>query len=278
MNILVTNDDGYRAPGLQVLVDLLRPLGKLTVVAPKYHQSGMSMAVSLGFKPVAIKQISDTPEESWWYVDATPASCVKWALDELYPQDTPPDLVVSGINHGANTASAALYSGTLGACKEAALAGVPAVGVSLDNLSINADFTPVKEGLIDLLKKLKDNYSSRFGAYYNINFPDIPYSQVKGVKLCHQGIEHWEKEFRPYDERMFHMMGINPADLGVTSFPRVEEGEKVYMMAGDLVDDANNVEPSDHHYVTKGYITVTAHNIDTTDYCDLERLSSLNIF
>ncbi len=275
MKILVTNDDGYKAPGLQVLVDLLRPLGDLVVVAPKYHQSGMSMAVSMGMKPIAVKQLTDDPRESWWYVDATPSSCVKWALDEIYT-DCKPDLLLSGINHGANTASAALYSGTLGAAREAALAGVPAIGVSLDDMSFNADFTPVKELFIPILEKLLENYSTRYGAFYNINFPNLPVGEIKGVKACHQGIQHWLKEFRPYDDGIFRRLGINPLDMGITYMPRREEGESVYMMAGDLVGDEMNTPGADHLELQDGYVSISVHNIDSTDYNELYRLAKID--
>lgn len=274
MKILLTNDDGYRAPGLQVLVDLLRPLGDLTIVAPKYHQSGMSMAVSMGMKPIAVKHISDNPHESWWYVDATPASCVKWAVDEIFTE-TLPDVLVSGINHGANTASAELYSGTLGAAKEAALAGIPAIGVSLDDMSFNCDFSVVKELFVPLFRKLMDNYCRRFGVFYNVNFPAVPASKIEGVSICHQGIQRWIREFTPYDDSIFRRLGISPLDMGLTYMPKAEEGEKVYMMVGDLIDDPHNFEPADHHELAKNRITISAHSLDSTDYAELERLSKI---
>lgn len=275
MRILLTNDDGYRAPGLQALADLMRPYGELTIVAPKYHQSGMSMAVTMGMKPIAVKHVSERPRESWWYVDASPASCVKWALDEVMA-DNLPDLVVSGINHGANTASAALYSGTLGGVREAVLAGIPSIGVSLDNMAFNADFSNVKELFDPVFKTLYEHYSDRFGVFYNINFPDIPASEVKGVRICHQGIQHWVKEFLPYDNGIFRRMGVSPLDMGITHMPPVEEGEKIYMMAGEVRDDDRNVEPADHREIAKGYITVSAHNLDSSDYPEIERLSEID--
>ena len=275
MKILLTNDDGYRAPGLQILVDLMRPLGDLTVVAPKYHQSGMSMAISMGMKPIAVKQLSDAPRESWWYVDGTPASCVKYALDEIY-RDSPPDICISGINHGANTASAALYSGTLGGAREAALAGVPAVGVSLDDMSFTADFTVVKELFIPVLQQLMGACSKRFGVYYNINFPNLPASAIKGVSICHQGILHWVREFQPYDYGMFRRLGISPTDMGITYMPKAEEGETVYMMAGVVSDDDRNTGNADHRELEKGYVSISAHTIDSTDYQELECLSKID--
>ena len=277
MRILITNDDGYTAKGLKSLVESLREFGDLTVVAPKYHQSGMSMAVSMGLKPVAVKKLSESEHERWWYVDGTPSSCVKFALDELYYPEVP-DVVVSGINHGANAASAVLYSGTVGAAQEAALAGIPTIAVSLDDLHPQADFSTVIKLLPGICRKLAAHRSRKFGILYNINFPNLPAEQIKGIRLCHQGIIHWEKEFKPYDANLFAKFGLTPADMGVLYMPEVEKGETVLLMAGEVSDDKRNIPPADHHQLAKGYITIVPHSIDTTDYEELARLRRLEVF
>lgn len=274
MKILITNDDGYNSGGIQALVRLMKPFGELTVIAPKYHQSAMSTAVTMGLKPIAVKHLGIKDGVSWWYLDGTPASCVKFAIDEVF-KDGKPDLVVSGINHGVNTASAAIYSATLGAAEEAALAGIPSVGVSLDNLSRKADFSVVEELFPALLQRILSAPGHRFGTYYNVNFPYLPAQEIKGVRVCHQGINHWEREFRDYEYGIFERLDIKPEDMGIIAMPEVEEGEKVYIMAGDIVDNGNNVEPADHHLVAEGYITIVAHKIDSTDY---ERIAELEQF
>ena len=135
MKILITNDDGYDAKGLLTLVSVLRRYGDLTVVAPKCPQSGMSMAVTMGYKPIAVKHMDSKPGEDWWYLDGTPASCIKFGIDNvLFPER--PDLVVSGVNHGSNAATASIYSGTIGAAMEGAVNGIPAIGVSLDTFRL----------------------------------------------------------------------------------------------------------------------------------------------
>ena len=154
MQILITNDDGYQAKGIGVLVEIMKEFGDVTVIAPKRHQSGMSMAVSLGLKPIAYRNFghfnpnpfTGGAEDSavWSYIDATPASCVKFGLNNVFPEKFP-DVVVSGINHGSNAATASCYSGTLGAAEEAALNGIPAIGVSLDTIHPGADFSAVRE-------------------------------------------------------------------------------------------------------------------------------------
>ena len=124
MKILVTNDDGYTAKGLHTLVETLLPYGEITVVAPKKPQSGMSMAVSMGLRPIAVRRLGKAEDADWWYLDGTPASCIKFGIDNIFHPQMP-DLVVSGINHGSNAATAALYSGTLGAAMEGAVNGIP---------------------------------------------------------------------------------------------------------------------------------------------------------
>ncbi|MEE0234744.1 MAG: 5'/3'-nucleotidase SurE, partial [Bacteroidales bacterium] len=178
MRILITNDDGYQAKGIKVLAEIMKKFGEVTVIAPKSHQSGMSMAVSLGFKQIAHRnfgyndpnphkasvEVEGNPVE-WHYVDATPASCVKFGLNTMFLGNYP-DVVVSGINHGSNAATASCYSGTLGAAAEAALNGIPAIGVSLDTLHPDADFSAVEKYFGDIFEKLMAELPHKHGIYY----------------------------------------------------------------------------------------------------------------
>ena len=226
MRILITNDDGYEAKGIKVLADIMSRFGEVTVIAPKKHQSGMSMALSLGFKQIAHKDMGN----GWHYVDATPASCVKFGLNTMFLNDFP-DVVVSGINHGSNASVASCYSGTLGAAAEAALNGIPAIGVSLDSLHPNPDFSGVSRYFGEIFAKLMDNYPDKYG--------------------------------------------ITPEMVGQSSNPVIEEGEDLYMMVGEFQDDPHNTPDADHRLVQDGYISVVAHNVDCTDYLELERLRNI---
>ena len=145
MNILITNDDGYTAKGINVLARIMCQFGNVTVIAPKSHQSGMSMAVSLGLKQIAYKELPEMKPGKWSYLDATPASCVKFGLNVPFI-DRFPDVVVSGINHGSNAATAACYSGTLGAAAEAALNGIRIfpTDTAFISMSIFPTFRPMK--------------------------------------------------------------------------------------------------------------------------------------
>lgn len=267
MHILITNDDGYEAKGIKVLAGIMSKFGKVTVIAPKKHQSGMSMAVSLGFKQIAHKDLGN----GWHYVDATPASCVKFGLNTMFLNENP-DVVVSGINHGSNASTAACYSGTLGAAEEAALNGIPAIGVSLDTLHPDADFSGVEKYFGDIFSRIMEDYPDRYGVFYNVNFPDIPSSEIKGVRVGSQGMGKWIKEFKEWDISHYAKYGITPEMLGQSSNPVLEEGEDLYMMVGEFLDDPRNPDDADHHIVSDGYISIVAHNVDCTDYKEIERL------
>ena len=193
MKILLTNDDGYMAKGIAVMASILKESGDVTVLAPKSPQSGMSMAVSMGGRPLAYRNMGMKDGVKWSYLDATPASCVKLALNTVFSEEKP-DVVVSGINHGTNAASAVCYSGTLGAAAEAALCGIPAIGVSLDTCDPDADFTSVEKYFPEIFRKLLGNQPERPGIYYNINFPENGMA-VRGVRIAVPQLPDREKNF-----------------------------------------------------------------------------------
>ena len=272
MRILITNDDGYQAKGIKVISEVMKEFGEVTVIAPKYHQSGMSTAVSIGFKQIRHKELGD----GWHYVDATPASCVKFGLNTIF-KDNFPDVVISGINHGSNAATASCYSGTLGAALEASLNGIPAIGVSLDAFHLDADFDGVKKHFGKIFQTIMKDYPSKYGVYYNVNFPDIPADQIKGVRAGTQGKGRWIKEFQAWDLEYYAKYGITPEALGQSSNPVLEEGEDLYMMVGEFLDDPRNTDTADHRLVAEGYISVVAHNVDCTDYSEIEALKEKGI-
>lgn len=275
MKILVTNDDGYNSLGIKTLVNILRPYGELTIVAPKYHQSGMSMAVNLGHKPMAVKKLSETEGERWWYMDATPSSCVKYAIDNIYFPEKP-DVVVSGINHGINAGSCALYSGTIGAASEAAIARIPSIAVSLDDFRKDADFSNIEAIFPAIFEKILSNPDRRYGLLYNINFPKLPADRIKGVRVTHLGRMHWDKEFQPFDPDIYEKKGLRPLeDLGVTWRPLPEDGEEVFAMVGDMVNDPDTPEDSDQILLKEGWVVITPQNLDNTDVAEIQRLRAL---
>lgn len=276
LNILVTNDDGYTAKGLETLAEIMRHFGRVTVIAPKFHQSGMSTAVTIGFKPIAFKKLGNEYVGNWSYLDSTPASCVKFGMDMVFTQRKP-DVVVCGINHGSNAATAVNYSGTLGAAEEAAINGVPGIGVSLDSVDPDADFSSVKKFFPSIFKKLMKNPSKRKGVFYNINFPSLQPSHIKGIKVGRQGSGHWVKEFEPWNESVPGEGSFSLSAKGYQYFPARDDGESRYMMKGEFVDDTPVEDRlADHHIIEDGFIAVVPHNIDLTDYSEIDRLESLD--
>lgn len=248
MNILITNDDGYQFQGIKVLAEIMKPFGNITVLAPEEHQSGMAMAVSLGRDNISYKE-TESPVEGvkWGYLSATPATCVKFALNYA---DEYPDVVLSGINHGSNAAVASCYSGTLGAAQEAVINGIPGIGVSLDTLSREADFGCVEAYFPDIFRKLAASFSSGRNVFYNVNFPNVPANQIKGIRITSMGLCRWVKEFK-----------MNP--------------DGTYHMKGEIEDCSSNAPGADHHVLREGYITITPHRLDNTDYGELDRLKTI---
>jgi len=248
MNILITNDDGYQAPGIKVLAEIMKSLGKVTVVAPEEHQSGMAMAVSLGKNNIVYSD-TESPVEGvkWGYLGASPATCVKFAIN--FAEDYP-DVVLSGINHGSNAAVASCYSGTLGAAKEAVINSIPGIGVSLDHLSVDADFECVRTYFPDIFKKLLLNYPTGRNIYYNVNFPNVSSSEIKGIRIASMGLCRWVNEFSPNPDGTYHMKG-------------------------EIQDWPTNAPDADHLLLEEGYITITPHHLDNTDYAELSRLKTI---
>lgn len=274
MRILLSNDDGYKAGGIHALARIMAGFGEVTVVAPKHHQSAMSMAVSLGLKKLAYKSLPDEGPGSWHYLDATPASCVKFGLEYMY-ENRNPDLVVCGINHGSNAATAANYSATLGAAEEGALNGCKSIGVSICNFRPDADFSALEALLPGIIRTLLENWPDRFGLYYNINFPDLPLDQIKGVKAARQGRAHWVREFEDWETGRKMDIDINDPFFWQSIDTPLEEGERAYCMVGDFVDDEVAPDEADHRLNDEGWVTITPYMVDYTDYGELSRLKGL---
>ena len=273
MKILLCNDDGYKAAGIHVLARVMAQFGEVTVVAPKFHQSATSMAVSLGVKQLAYKDLPEEGPGRWTYLDATPASCVKLGLEFKY-ENRDPDLVVSGINHGTNASTAANYSGTLGAAEEAVINGCKAIGVSLCDFRSDADFSAVEAMLPRIMKFLIDNWPKDHpGLYYNINFPAMSLEDIKGVRISRQGAGHWIKEFEPWDESSLGV--LNDSFLWQHYRVNLEDGEKAVFMRGTFVNDDPDADTADHLLLEQGWVTITPFSALMTDMEEFNRLNKI---
>ncbi|MBS1643403.1 MAG: 5'/3'-nucleotidase SurE [Bacteroidetes bacterium] len=244
--ILVTNDDGITAPGIRSLVEAVRDLGDVVVVAPDAPQSGMGHAITIGH-PLRLKKVAIFEGIESWQCSGTPVDCVKLARDKILHRR--PDICVSGINHGANHAINILYSGTMSAAMEAAMEGVPSAGFSLLDFALDADFsvakTVAKQVATKLLeKKLPPN------TLLNVNIPKLPKELFKGIKICRQANAHWEEEF---DQR------TDP------------HGKDYYWMVGAFVND-DPADDTDVAALEQGYASIVPVQYDLTNYSLKDRL------
>ncbi len=191
--ILVCNDDGIDAPGLQSLVTALRGLGKITVVAPKEETSAVGHAITIHDPVRVTKWQLPAPNEDIvaWAVGGTPVDCLKLSMNQLLPKR--PDLVVSGINLGSNTAANVIYSGTVGAATEACLMGIQSVAMSLCTWTGN-DFQSSRHYAELIVRKvLRERLPS--GVVLNVNVPPLPLSDIKGMRVTRLASSRWEEDF-----------------------------------------------------------------------------------
>jgi 5'-nucleotidase len=192
--ILVVNDDGITAPGIKALMDVMTQIGRVVVVAPDSPQSGMGHAITIG-KPLRLDKVDIYEGIEMYRCSGTPVDCVKLAVNKIF-KGQKPDLCVSGINHGLNNSINVLYSGTMSAAVEGAIESIPSIGFSLDDYTLQADFSHSLKYVKEIaLQTLKNGMPA--GTLLNVNFPNTP--NIKGIKICRQANAKWAEEF---DERM----------------------------------------------------------------------------
>src|SRR3954470_17957341 len=192
--ILITNDDGIAAPGIRALVDAVKHLGKVVVVAPDKPQSGMGHAITIGH-PLRMYPVNMFENIEAYQCSGTPVDCVKLAVDKVLHRK--PDICLSGINHGANHSINVIYSGTMSAALEASIESIPSIGFSLLDYSIEADFTGAVYYANLLVKQLLGKKIDKH-LCLNVNIPPTPKELLKGLKICRQAYAKYEERF---DER-----------------------------------------------------------------------------
>ncbi|HET7361700.1 MAG TPA: 5'/3'-nucleotidase SurE [Salinimicrobium sp.] len=248
--ILVTNDDGITAPGIRALIEVMKQLGDVVVVAPDSPQSGMGHAITISntlfCDPVTVKENVKHKEFS---CSGTPADCVKIATQEILHRK--PDLCVSGINHGSNSSINVIYSGTMSAAVEAGIEGIPAIGFSLLDCSLNADFEPTRKFVKAITKNVLKHGLPK-GIVLNVNLPKLAESKIKGIKICRQAKAHWKEEF---DKR------TNP------------QGRDYYWLTGKFVN-IDEGRDSDEAALAEGYVSVVPVQFDLTAHHFLDNLNS----
>jgi 5'-nucleotidase len=256
MRILITNDDGISAPGLEVMHEIAEsiagPDGEVWTVAPAFEQSGVAHCISFT-QPMMISELEDRR----FAAQGSPADCVLAALHDVMT-DAAPDLILSGVNRGNNSAENAMYSGTIGAAMEGALQGVPAIALSQyygpRNFNLEDKFETARVHGKACVQAILDNglwEKEDYGLFYNVNFPPVPAAEVKGMRAVRQGYRG--------DGRFGMVPATSPA------------GRRFLWITGGNQQDPSG-EDTDATVNLEGYISVTPMRADLTAHDALEGL------
>tara|TARA_R110002051_G_scaffold10175_11_gene38819 strand:+ start:14743 stop:15525 length:783 start_codon:yes stop_codon:yes gene_type:complete len=251
--ILITNDDGITAPGIRTLIEVMLEIGEVVVVAPDSPQSGMGHAITINdtlfCDPVTIDPTATHKEYS---CSGTPADCVKLANQQILERK--PDICVSGINHGSNSSINVIYSGTMSAAVEAGVEGIPAIGFSLLDYSLNANFEPCKKFIKVITQQVLQNGLPK-GIVLNVNIPKLKASEIKGTKVCRQAKANWEEDF---DKR------TNPM------------GRDYYWLSGEFVNYDKGTD-TDEWALANGYVSIVPVQFDLTAHHFIQDLNSWDL-
>lgn len=248
--ILITNDDGYNAPGLKKLVDIMRRLGDVVVVTSEQGQSAMGHAITIKV-PLYFKLAVEEPGYKEYITNGTPADCIKLGLHKIV--DKRPKLAVSGINHGSNSSINIIYSGTMAGALEASMGGIPSIGFSILDYSLEADFSLAEKYIESISKKVLENGLPE-GIALNVNFPKSNGSDYKGLKVCRQGKAYWKEDF---DERYD---------------PR--SGKPYYWLKGDFLQQEDSPE-TDEYALANYYVSVVPVQFDFTAHKAIDSLRNI---
>ena len=251
LRILLTNDDGIGAKGIQALWHELSNIAEIIVVAPDVERSATSQAITV-HSPIRVDHyVFENSRVSGWKIGGTPADCVKIALGTLLTE--PPDIIVSGINHGPNLGTDVLYSGTVSAAIEGALHGIPAIAVSLDGGG-NYEFGPAAKFMSTLVQNMVKR-SLPANTLLNVNVPAVPTVEMNGVAITKLGVRQYDNIFEGRKD------------------PR---GRMYYWLGGNIVDNEND-EDSDIVAVGMAKISVTPIHFDLTNYDAINLVQSWNL-
>ena len=244
--ILITNDDGYSSKGIKALINAVKNLGKILIVAPDSPQSGMGHAISVN-KPIRCYKTNFFDSVEAYCCTGTPVDCIKMGLYLLMGKK--PDLILSGINHGSNVSTNILYSGTMSAAVEGALSGIPSVGYSLTDYSEDADFQ-YSEKIVQIISKKVIKEGLKKGTCLNVNIPNIKENQIKGIKVCRQGRAFWDDTF---DHRKDPL------------------GKDYYWLTGSFSSKEQAID-TDINYLENNYVTIVPTQFDMTCHDSVDEL------
>jgi 5'/3'-nucleotidase len=250
--ILISNDDGVEAKGLKCLIEAAREFGDVVVAAPAEAMSGMSHAITIKI-PLRVKKLVEEDGLTIYACFGTPVDCVKMAVNQLL--DRKPDIVLSGINHGSNSSSSVVYSGTMAIAMEATINDIPSVGFSLLDYDPDADFQASRKIVSKILKNIIDKGLEK-GTCLNVNIPAIPYKELKGIKVCRQAKGYWKEEF---DKR------VDPHNV------------EYYWLTGSFFNQEEDAPDTDEYALKQGYVSIVPVDIDMTSYRSMAKLKEWNL-
>lgn len=243
MRILLSNDDGYRAPGITALAGVLRRIGEVIVVAPERNRSGASNSLTLD-QPLRLVQV----EASVYWVDGTPADCIHVAVSELF--GGMPDMVVSGINAGENLGEDVLYSGTVAAAMEGSMLGCPAIAVSLASRECT-HYASAAEVTFNVVKRIADRGMPK-NWLLNINVPDLTLAQLRGIRVTRLGQRH----------------------KGATTVQQTDpKGRPMFWIGPSGPPGADAGPGTDFHAIENDFVSLTPLQTDLTAYGVMEELA-----
>jgi 5'-nucleotidase len=246
--ILISNDDGITAPGITALIAVMKELGDVIVVAPDKPQSAMGHAITINH-PIRLTKVDMHPGVTAYQCTGTPVDCVKLAIYEILHRK--PDLLLSGINHGENTSTNVLYSGTMSAAVEGAMENIPSIGFSLADFDANADFSGAQLIARQLIEKiLQKNFPPH--VCLNVNIPKMKSGDIKGVKVCRQAHAFWEDRF---DKRLDQF------------------GKPYYWLTGEF-SNHDKGEDTDLFALSNGYASVVPTQFDMTAYSTMAEFNN----
>lgn len=245
--ILITNDDGFLAKGINALIESVRELGDILVVAPDGPRSGMSSAIT-SLQPLRVHLEKEEPSLKIYACTGTPVDCVKLGISEL--SERVPDIVLSGINHGSNAAVAVLYSGTMGAALEGAVFKIPSVGFSILDHSHDADFSYAKK-YIRLITEQVLKEGLPMGTCLNVNIPKG--NSLKGIRICRQTSGKWVEEFVEAKD------GAN---------------KDIYWLSGNFANDEPHDEMTDEWALANRFVSVVPVKVDMTNHDHMVAMKS----
>ena len=251
LHILVTNDDGVYATGIKALIEVAREFGRVTALAPAEGHSGMSHAITVKY-PLRAEILEEEGDFRFFKVWGTPVDCIKLAFNRFLKEK--PDLIISGINHGSNSSTSIIYSGTMAAAIEGSLYGIPSIGFSLLDFRPTADFSVAKHFVRTIIRQITNN-SQINGICLNVNIPALKKGEINGIKICRQTMGHWVEEFERRTD---------------------PHGQDYFWLTGEYINLEPEAPDTDEWALKNNYVSIVPVQVDLTCYKTKKELESIN--